>query len=392
MIRTILLAAGFIVLGAGTALGQTDEVTIGGDQYSGGQQVSISSPVARDAFAAGFNVQITAPVQGDAHAAGYSLNLSGDVTGDVYAIGNTVNISGAVGEDVSATGSSVTLSGAGVAGNVRAAGASVVIDAPVAGSVTIGAAGAALSAPVSGDLYFGGETLSFGDGARVDGMINIQSPNDIIVPESVAPADRVTIEKVEPADVGIDTSDIARHSVQSFWPVWLPIILAPLVFMIVGVIWLALFPNRSLVAYRTAIAKPFKSLLFGLIALAAFMGLVPAVAMTLIGIPLVPVAILLLVFAGMLGYIAGAWFLSMRVLTAFGMSYETLGMRAIAMVAGLIVAGLISLIPIIGWLTQLVLIFYGLGAMLVAAMARWSDRAFQDRTRDEVTQMLAKSS
>lgn len=373
------------------AFAEDERFSFGGDEYVAGNQSTIATPVARDAFAAGFNVHISAPVGGDAHATGFSVTIDGDVDGDIYAMGNSVTISGHVGQDVTATGTNVSITGTkGVAGNIRLAGANIVISAPITGSATLAGASATIGATINGDVFFGGDKISFTDRAIILGNVTIRSSSDVTVPESVASADRVTIEKIEPNEIAMSASDIAQQSIRGFWPVWMPVLAGLAIFMLAGILWLALFPRRSLIAYRVAMAKPWKSLLFGVFSLATFMGLVPVVAMTVIGIPLVPVVIVALVIAGLIGYIAGTWFLATKVLAAFGIDSNTLINRVIALIVGLVAGWLLAIVPFLGWLIQLAFVFLGLGAITLAALARWTDSNFHAAIAEEVdTQIVA---
>lgn len=371
------------------AFAEDERFSFGGDEYAAGNQSTIATPVARDAFAAGFNIHISAPVGGDAHAAGFSVAIDGDVDGDIYAMGNSIVISGRVGQDVTATGTNVSITGTkGVAGNIRLAGANIVISAPITGSATLAGASATIGATINGDVFFGGDKINFTDRAVILGNVTIRSSSDITVPESVASADRVTIEKIENSEIVMGARDIAQRSVQGFWPVWIPVFAGLAIFMLAGVLWLALFPKRSLIAYRVAMAKPWKSLLFGIFGIAAFTGLIPVVAITIIGIPLVPIAIVALVIAGLIGYIAGTWFLATKVLAAFGIDSDTLINRVIALIVGLVAGWLLMIVPFLGWLIQLAFVFLGFGAITLAALARWTDSDFHAAVAEEVNAQL----
>lgn len=384
MKRVLAFLAAFAVL-TGTALADETQFSFGGDEYAAGDSVTLSEPVARNAFAAGNSVNVSAPVTGTAHLAGNSVSLSGRVGGAVYAAGNNVNISAGVADDVTAAGSTVTLSGdQGVGGNVRLAGDSVSIDAPVRGSALVAGRTVHLTAPVDGDFFFAGDTLTFSGNARISGKVTIRSDKEITVPENVAPAAQVTYEKLHAPDFVTNAGDIARKSVKSFWWIFLPALWLAVVFFIIGVLWLALFPRRSAIAYRVAMGKPFRSFWFGMLGLAAFIGLIPVFAMTVIGIPLVPVEIVVLIIAWVIGSIAGAYFIAMRVLVAFGMNDARIGSRVIALVVGLVGAWILGLVPFFGWLVHLVLLFLGLGGIVLAALARWTDRTFHDGIVREV--------
>lgn len=383
------LGAGlFALLLAAPAAAASDQFDFGGDQYVAGDQSTISHQVANDAFAAGLNVDISAPITGDAHAAGASVTVSGPVSGNVYALGNSVTVSGAVGKDVTAAGATVTLSGNDpIAGNVRVSAGNITLSRPVTGNVLLAAGAATISAPIGGDLSFTGNSLDFTGNARVAGTVTIKTSSDITVPASVAPADRVTIEKVAPDQTGFGAGEIAKQTMERATPGWLHLFVGPIVLFVVGVIWLALFRRRPVIAYQSAMTKPITSFALGVMGLAGFVGLIPVIAITLLGLPLVPIAVAVLILAVLIGYIAGTWFLATRVLDAFGFDYLGFGHRVVALAVGLIGAALLSLLPVLGWFIQLVFLFYGLGGIVLAALGRWMRAGFHTRIADEVDAM-----
>jgi hypothetical protein len=354
-----------------------ERLTFGGDQYVAGQQAIISNSVERDAFAAGFNVVLSKSVSGDAHAGGFTVDISGPVSGDIYAVGNTVTISGPVGQDVTAASSSITLSGSDpIDGNLRAAAGSIVLDRPVSGSALMAGAGLTINAPIVGNAVLAGDSVNFGENARIDGRVEIRAAEEIEVPARVAPADRVTFTKVESGNVANDAGNVFKFIMKDKVDNWFVPVLGALAVIIYGTILLALFPRRAETGYLTAMTKPISSLGFGGLALAAFIGLIPVLAMTLIGIPLVPVAVVFLVLAALTGYIAGAYFLSDRVLGAFNYDTNTLWKRVGALVIGLVAVWILGIIPFIGWLVQLGLALFGLGALCFSAFGRRIDSDF----------------
>src|SRR5690606_15642140 len=86
-----LVVAGFAGIATAAAYAADESsLSFGGDEYLGGQHVSISQPVAHDAFAAGYDAAVAAPVTGNAHLAGYNVSVTSDVGGDLYAAGFSV--------------------------------------------------------------------------------------------------------------------------------------------------------------------------------------------------------------------------------------------------------------------------------------------------------------
>ena len=130
-------------------------------------------------------------------------------------------------------------------------------------------------------------------------------------------------------------------------------------------------------------AKPWKSLLFGILALSAYIGLIPVLAVTLVGIPLVPIAVLLLVLAALTGFVAGTYFVADRVLGAFRYDTDTLWKRVGALTIGLIVVWVLGVVPFLNWLVPLALTLLGLGALSFSALGRRIDTDFHRHLADE---------
>lgn len=359
-----------------------------GDSMAAGNALAFTTEIAGNIFAAGNNIVITAPTGDSVHAAGASVQIRDDVGDSIYAMGNTIAVSGKVGDDATLAGNTITIEGSdGIEGNVRAMGNSVTIAAPIGGSVLLGANKVTIDAPISGDVHFAGKTLEFGGRAVIDGTLHITSSSDIEVPQSVISADRITYKRVEP-------DAMISNPVQQMTdtPFWKPLIFGFVGMLILGTIWLALFPKRSEIAYRTLYAKPFKSLLFGILGLATIIGLIPVLAMTLIGIPLIPIVIAALILVCLIGYIAGAFFIAARIAEAFSIVPDSMGRKIAILAAGLIIGTLIWMVPFISWLLQLIVFFAGWGGITLAALGRWIDSSFHKSIIDEIEAPDAVSS
>lgn len=374
MKRVTLVLVLSALLGATAVLADDATLTFGGDQYVAGQITAISSPVAHDAFALGGDVTVSAAVAGNAHLAGYDVDVTADISGDVYAAGFSVNITGAVGGNLTAAGNTVTArSAAPVIGNVRLAGATVVLGTPVTGSALVTARSFTLDAPVSGDLSFHGENLTFGPGARVDGVLEIRAPKAIAVPSSVASADRVRFELRDSPDYVSEAGKTAGSVVGRFWPVFWTIAAWWLLLFLVGAGLIALMPRAVAALQVASERRPFRNLGLGILAFAAVLGLVPVMAMTVIGILLLPLVLLFAVIACSLAYLAGAFLIGLRIVSAFvaiDTNLKRLGVLGIALIA----AALVGMIPFVGWLVTLGIVVFGFGAATIVTMVRWSAR------------------
>ncbi|MDP8928146.1 MAG: hypothetical protein M3O70_06110 [Actinomycetota bacterium] len=81
------------------------------DLYATGGTVRVDGAVDGDVVAAGGQVQITGRVGGDVVMAGGSLSVPGDVGGDIRAAGGQLSVGGAVREDIFFTGGQAGISG-----------------------------------------------------------------------------------------------------------------------------------------------------------------------------------------------------------------------------------------------------------------------------------------
>lgn len=376
MMKTLLPALVVGLLAAPCPIAWADEakLTFGGDQFAAGQVTSIATPVQHDAFEVGNDVTLAGTVSGDAHLAGYDVDVDADVAGDVYAAGFSVSVTGSVGSDLTAAANTITVKEtAPITGNARLAGATVTLGAPVAGSALVTAQTFTLDAAVSGDLSFYGENLVFGPGARVDGTVQIRAPKEITVPGTVASADRVRFELLDSPDYVSEAGKTAGGVVGRFWPVFWTVAAWWLVLVLVGAGLIALLPKSVAALQAAAERRPFRNLGLGLLAFAAVLGLVPVMAMTVVGILLLPFVVIFAVVACSLAFLGGAFLIGVRIATAF-VSVDTNLKRLGVLAISLIAATLLGMIPFLGWLVTLLILIFGFGAASVAVIGHWAAR------------------
>lgn len=362
------------IIGASSAAANADEssLTLGGDQFVAGQTINLAAPVERDAFAIGNDVKLSGPVTGDAHLAGFDVEVTAAVTGDVYAAGFSVNAAANIGGDFTAAGNTVRVqSGALLGGNARLAAATVTLDAPVAGAALVTAGSLTLNAPVSGDLHFYGENLTFGPNARVDGQLDISAPKEVAVPASVASADRVKFQLLEQPDYVGETGKSATTVLGRFWPVFWTVVGWWLLLVVVGAAFIALLPGTVSSMQAASQRHPFRRLGLGFLAFAAVLGLVPALAFTIVGLLLLPFVLVLAVIACSLAYLSGAFFIGLRIASAF-VRTDTNLRRLAVLAAALVAAALVGMIPVVGWLITLGILVFGFGTATTVSMKRWS--------------------
>lgn len=364
-----------IALALVTSAPQAEEgrFAFGGDQYVAGQVANFAGDVARDAFAAGYDVTAQA-VTGDAHLAGYNVTTQGPIVGNLYAAGSNLSVNAPVGGDVTAFAQTMALrEGATVGGNLRAAAALVTLSAPVSGSVLVTAQTLSLQGTIAGDLSFFGESISFGPDAQVTGQVLIQAPKQIEVPQSVASADRVTYTPLVVPDYAGEAGKTAEHVVRSVWPAVWATGLWWVLLIVVGLLFITLGNRFVLGMERAAMRRPLRNFGLGILAFAAVLGLVPVLGMTVAGLVVLPFVLAFVAIAWALAYVAGTYLVALRVGTAL-LPVDSNLKRLGVLIAGILVAGLVGMVPILGWLTMLGLTAFGFGVFALRLMVRWAAR------------------
>lgn len=348
---------------------QTEPVEVGGDVFINGATITQSITAERDLLAVGASVSLSGNMTEDVHAIGFDVEIDGAIGGDVAAAGAAVSVDGPVAGDV--TASAMTLrSGprAEIGGNARFAAASVTVNGPIRGTLVAAGAEITLNAPVSGDVVLTSAKITFGPNAVIEGRLTYYNDERIAVPERVISADRVTFELASESEMW--------RAFRNDWKEWEnPVKMTPSaifggflinlgLFIVIGSISLTLVPGTIRRLRRHADARPGMVILTGSIGLAILFGSIPVGVLSIVGLPLVPILLLLIIAAWVLGYILGAYVVAMRVLRGLG-SAETPGIwtRLLALAAGVTLAALLNFIPFIGWMVNFALVLLGVGAI-----------------------------
>lgn len=367
IVRLLAVAiAGLLLLGPAVAEDAAGD--IGGDHYAAGQSATASAPVAGDAFLVGYDVAVSAPVTGNAHAAGFNVAIRAAVDADLYGAGYAVTVDAPVRGSATLIGNSITLgTTAQIGRNARLFGASVHVDGPILGSAMIGAETLTLNGPVTGDLVFTGRNISFGSNARVSGRLTLETATAISVPERVASADRVTMSLLPPETPSADhpansAPPAAAPGLGHALPWWLGL-------FIIGAVTLALMPKLRPTLEAEAGHGAWRKLGWGAAGLAATIGAIPLLAFTIVGLLLVPFALALAVLLLIVCHALGAYLVAYRVLSGWP-APQNLVRRLATLALGVLIVGLVGLLPVAGWIVGVLVTAYGLGAVIVTRLPR----------------------
>lgn len=315
----------YVVAGTATVGG-----TVDGDALALGGTVSVTGAVLGDIAAIGGNVQLLGPVSGDVRTAGGSVVLNDRVSGDLVVAGGTVHLlpGSRVGGDLVVAGGQVTIDGI-VAGSVRMIGGVLAINGTVQGNISARTDESIMlgsSAVVGGNLaYRSPRELQMAEGARVTGSVEYTEN-----PRSVRFDDRAP-KRIGWAIVGVLSAMqlIATLGLAAFlmWRWRRPV--------------LELFTQ----AHGAFLRSLGRGIVYGVVT--------PIVAILLLlsFVGVLPGVLVLLAYAGMLiltkalaGMFFGAWLMMVV------QKRTTLNMTWASALGGVILLGLIGIIPVVGWL------------------------------------------
>ena len=231
-----------------------------------------------------------------------------ETAGDVIVVDGDVTIRGNVTGDVIVVDGDVTIRGS-VEGDV----------VTIAGQATLGRRG-----NVEGDIVYADKEPVRTEGSQVGG----------------------DVEKLNVGDAGI------LGAIGLFIGITISMFL-------LGLVLLLLAPRAADAIARTAKAKPLVSAGVGLLAFFLIPIIAIAAFFTIVGIPLGVVLLLLVVPLYAISYVTAAFALGRRIIK---------GSRILAFLAGLVILGLLTLIPFAGSLIGFLAVVFGLGLLLMTLL------------------------
>lgn len=351
---------------AAPALAETSELAIAQDRYEAGETVFYDGPPVQDLFLAANRVTVAAPVGGSAHLAGRRVAVDAAVAGDLFAAGYSVTVTAPVQGDASVMAYEVTLGQ--ITGNLRAAGNEVTF-ADVGGYALVTAEDVTLKGEIVGDAVLVADDIRFGPDARVTGALTIYAtdPTDIAVPESVAPAARVTIE----TRASYDRDEWAGRMPMQV-PVWRIVggfMAGVLISGLIAAMVIAVAPKAVHGWRELALAHPGRAIWSGFLVTSALAGSGFVLMLTIVGVVLLPAMLILTAGAIFAGYVLGSYVLGVGLWLAAGRAMPAgLPGRFGLACLGALLAGLAWLVPVAGWFFVLALTMLGIGVLAASVL------------------------
>ncbi len=227
------------------------------------------------------------------------------------------------------------------AGDVLVLDGDVTIRGTVSGSVIVLDGDVTIRGTVTGDVVAITGLATLGRRARVSGDLIYGDDRPVQAPGSQVSGD---VQKFEIGDAGL-VGAIG---------LWIALLAS---MFVLGLLLLALAPRAAEAIARTARTKALVCAGVGLLAFFLLPVIAIAVCFTIVGLPLGIVLLASLVPLYAFAYVTAALVIGRLVLKSS---------RILAFLAGLVILGLLTLIPIAGALFAFLAIVFGLGALLVS--------------------------
>ncbi|HUL63396.1 MAG TPA: polymer-forming cytoskeletal protein [Burkholderiaceae bacterium] len=327
----------------------------GGDRFSAGGSVSVSTPVTADLLAAGGNVDIDTRVGGDVVAAGGDVRIKGDVDSGVFGAGGQLRLDAAVKRSVRVVGGQVEIGPkAQLSGNLSVAGGHVRIEGPVFGYVQAAGGDITLDSAVGGDVWATGGRLTLGPNARIGGKLHYATHGELT--QNPAAIVKGGVERVD-FEAAWPRAHKQPHQSGFGW-VWV------VGLMVLAAVLTGVAPSFTATASDVLKRRPWFALLVGFIVLVCVPVAAVILLATVIGIPLALLVLLAYPILLLLGYELTAIGIGDWAMQRFAAERaRSWGWRAVAAAVAVLLIALVRHVPFLGGIVAFLALLFGLGAL-----------------------------
>lgn len=338
------------------------QVDISGQDLPGviaaGAQVSLKGSSTGRVMLAGADVGVDATVQAPAYVVAAEARLGGDIAGDLSVYGGHIEVGSAVDGDFSALGSRVEIAKSG----------------KIAGRSDITAASVAFAGQSGGQLSIDGDTVDFNgtakSGVRIEALVvRIGADADITGDADIYTIGTPSIDEHAKIHGHVTTHSLPEASgVRAFSQAGLIAQLLPLLFLagsalVAGLLFLWLGRGGAEGTIDELIDSPGVSGLWGIATIVLMPIAAVLLSLTIIGAPVGALALLTLPLLLLLGYASASLGLGEWMFNRLG-EPRSAGLRALHLLAGLVVLGILGLVPWAGPALLAIATLCGLGAFL----------------------------
>ncbi|MBT4384363.1 hypothetical protein HOD30_01300 [Candidatus Peregrinibacteria bacterium] len=379
--------------------------------FEAGEELFLSVPFDDDLYAAGCPVIIDENIEGDASVAGCIVTISADISQDLNVGAGVITIDGTVGDDLRAGGGEVTINsivgddlfvgggtvnisrsavikgdliiGGGrvnmngtVEGDLKMGSGMVIVDGPVLGEATVYGGSVMLNSVFGGNSVIAADEIVFGSSAQLGGDLNYWTKDGELDLTEVSIAGTATFDPELSTAKYTDQFDFDEAELGGiFASIAFGFMMFHFLSAALIILLLSLSTKKFFKKAAMELEKEFsKSLLAGFL----YFVFVPIVALlvmvTVIGIPLGLITLLLYAITVYLASIVSSIVLAHWVVLHWKLKWSKVAHFFLSLLIYVLLT-LICLIPIVGWITKIVIVFAAFGAHLLHKFKLWKQVA-----------------
>lgn len=334
--------------------------------------VAKTEVVNDDLFVGAQNAVIDGTVNGDVFVGAQTIKITGVINGNLHAGGNTIDLGGSIKGNVYLAGQSVLVIGSKIGGSLLVGGVTVNIDkdSSIGGSILAGVGNLIVDSQVKRSVYAGTGNLTIGSDARI-GKDLYYAANDsqgkANISSSAKIAGNIYKSEVKTATVSASAQAARKNLPAAFSAIKFGTGMAFFVgSLIVAFLYLKLFGKSFTESSKLVSGSFWKSFGIGFLVSIAFIPGLIILLITVIGIPLAGLALLMLLLYSYLAKIVVSLPLGSWISQRFHWKMSTYGASAF----GLLTIFIIRMIPVVGALAGLVVLWVGLGALALRMFSK----------------------
>lgn len=345
-----------------------DQVT-NRDYFAAGDTIIISGTINGDAYLAAGNIIVEGTINGDLLAAGGNVDIRGSIGNNVRAAGGNITVSGKVGNNISVASGSLSITNSAQIGkNLVAGGGSLNIAGPLQGDANLAGGQITLSSIIGGDVRAAGN-LTLTSPANIAGNLTYWSQNQAQIQPGAQVSGRIS------QNIPLATSQPKSGTIfGALAGLGFTLSLINLIaYLILGLLIIKFLPYFAKRVSGELSNQPWSSLGIGFLILLIIPIIIIILFVTILGIPLAFLLLAVFFISIYIGKVMVALTLGKKVLSYFNPDITP----GWALLAGLLIYWLLTLIPFVGGLTIIIFTTLGLGALFI-------------ERRDFLTQIRAK--
>jgi hypothetical protein len=373
------------------------------DFFIGGNSVRFQSEITGDLIGGSRELVFTGRCGGNINWGAQWITVAGAVSNSVRAAGYSIDINADIGRNLIAVGQKITIGpNSRIIKDATLIGEEIEIEGFIGRNLFVRGATVSLSGHIVGDVDLRGNIIEVRPNTVIEGNFVYESPEKIKMGESVQVKGETRWVQIEPQQ--------QKSEYRAFRPILYSLgmfILISFAYYVWVFIWLLLFGNASIIIITflaliiggAVVISLNKDLATGSVATLR-QRLLPSLGLGVLLILVFPLASLiafisffgwplgfLLLFAGgtfcFAGAIYMAQFIGCEIIKLLNISKRPLSF--LGLLLGIVLIGLLILIPVVGWIVFLLIQAAGLGALVLSL------KIFREKKRSAATAAAEKT-